>query len=331
MNELSHTDKRLLEEIQRDMPRISRPFERIAAACDIGETEAIERLISLQENRIIREISAIPEAGKLGLKNTLVAVKVNPEMVESVAARISADRRVSHNYLREHPYNIWFTLNLPAQQSFEEEAAKILAVDGVISFRTLPSLRTFKIGVHFSFGPNDQVSADIGRAKRAAHDSAPDSCLTLTEKQIIALLQDPFPLEPQPWQTIAGRLNLTESELLQTIASLRERGVIKRIAAVLRHREVGYDANGMACFRLPEDAIEQAGLLAAEFPEVTHCYHRPTYPDWPYSLFAMVHAPARSEAERKIGEIARKIGCSDYTILYSTKEFKKERVKYVLE
>jgi DNA-binding Lrp family transcriptional regulator len=100
---------------------------------------------------------------------------------------------------------------------------------------------------------------------------------------------------------------------------------------VLRHRQVGFDANGMACFAVPEDRIEDAGRRAAQFSQVSHCYHRKSHPEWPYPLFAMVHARDRDACARIVSEIAETIGCRDYRILYSSREFKKERVKYFVE
>jgi DNA-binding Lrp family transcriptional regulator len=136
---------------------------------------------------------------------------------------------------------------------------------------------------------------------------------------------------PNPWMKAAGELAMPQQDFFERIRHLKESGAIRRISGVLRHRRVGFTANGMACFVVSEEAIAEAGKKAAEFSEVSHCYQRRTYPDWPYSLFAMVHGKSRKETESTIRRIAETIDCRGYITLYSTEELKKERVKYFEE
>ena len=125
---------------------------------------------------------------------------------------------------------------------------------------------------------------------------------------------------------------MSEEELLDRARELASTGIMRRFGAVLRHRRVGYTANGMACWIVPDARIEEVGRRAAQFSQVSHCYQRPAYPPrWPYSLFTMVHGQAKMEVESVIAEIARETGLDRYKVLFSTREFKKERVRYFEE
>jgi DNA-binding Lrp family transcriptional regulator len=113
---------------------------------------------------------------------------------------------------------------------------------------------------------------------------------------------------------------------------LEAAGIMRRFSAVLRHRRVGYTANGMACWIVPEPQMEEIGQLAAGYTQVSHCYQRMAYPPhWPYTLFTMIHGQTKDEVEAVVAQIARETGIQNYQVLYSTREFKKERVQYFEE
>jgi DNA-binding Lrp family transcriptional regulator len=123
-----------------------------------------------------------------------------------------------------------------------------------------------------------------------------------------------------------------EAALLEKARELEVAGIMRRFSAVLRHRRVGYTANGMACWVVPQSSVEGVGKLAAELPQVSHCYQRPAYPPrWPYSLFTMIHGRTKEQVEDVVQWIAQEAGLVQYEVLYSTREFKKERVRYFEE
>jgi DNA-binding Lrp family transcriptional regulator len=189
----------------------------------------------------------------------------------------------------------------------------------------LPSIRTFKISVHF---PIDGMSAHSSEA-RTAPECAPDPAWTF-DTQLLRRLQEPFPLTEQPWNQIAQDLSMSVEQLFAAVQDHKNHGAIKRIAAVVRHRALGFTANCMACFAVPEDAIVSAGEAAAAFPQISHCYQRQTFPLWPYSLYCMVHARSTAECGSIVDSVARGIRCADSARLFSQKELKKERVKYFI-
>ena len=337
--ELEHEDRLLLEEVQQDFPLVPRPFGVIGERCGLSEADAIGRIRILTSSGIIRDIAAILDAEKIGYKSTLVAAKVKPELVESLASKINLHPGVSHNYLRNHEYNMWFTLALHEGEDFQIEIESLIGTSDLsvnsnqgassgVNYLILPAIRKFKVRVGFRLSDSSRGQFRDEAIRKTAAENRP---LDELDRKLIALLQEHMEIVPDPWGRATHELSLSHEDLFTRIRFLKSIGAIRRISGVLRHRRIGFSANGMACFIVGEDAIEQAGMRAAEFSEVSHCYQRRTYPDWPYSLFAMVHGKKRGQTDSIVREIAGAIGCSDYITLYSSKELKKERVKYFKE
>ena len=321
MNTLSETDKLILEQIQQDLPLVERPFEVIADRIGIEENDVISIVKDLKEKDFIRDISAIYNAKGLGYKSTLVALVTDDP--DKTALAINKHPGVSHNYYRDHKFNVWFTLTVPKDQYFDRVIEEFLVGESYEKYRILPSIKTFKIGVNFRFRGDQK--------KKDKNDYSSHITSVAVDKELIIILQKPFPLVSKPWAEIASSLGRSTDKLFSEIQVLKDAKVIKRISGVLRHRKTGYTSNSMACFQLEESHVIEAGVKAAEFNAVSHCYQRPVYPDWPYSLFAMTHGTSDEECEQIINEISKEIGALKSLTLYSTKEYKKERVKYFLE
>jgi DNA-binding Lrp family transcriptional regulator len=233
---------------------------------------------------------------------------------------------VSHNYLREHDWNLWFTLAVPAQVELSGEVRRLL--DGTEAL-ILPALRTFKLRmlVRLSEDPGREQEPIPPEAGEAGLPAAPSS-LSPFEARLVDRLQSALPLVARPWEVIAAGLQAEPAEVLAAIGELKKRGVIRRIAAVLRHRRAGYQANALVCFRLPDARLAEAGAEAARLPQVSHCYQRESRPQWPYSLYVMVHARSRGECNALVRDLAVRIASEDHQLLYSVREFKKQRIKY---
>ena len=155
--------------------------------------------------------------------------------------------------------------------------------------------------------------------------------LTEIEKKIVKALQDDLPLCSHPFKVIAEQVGMSEDELLAEIHRLKQRGIIRRFGAIVYHRNLGIAANAMVVWRVPKEKSQEVGKIMAEFPEVTHCYERPTYPDWQYNLFTMIHGESKDECERVIAQISERTGIKYYRQLYSTRELKKVSMKYFSE
>ncbi|WP_170359685.1 siroheme decarboxylase subunit beta [Ruegeria arenilitoris] len=147
-----------------------------------------------------------------------------------------------------------------------------------------------------------------------------------TDRRIIEALQGGLPLVPAPYAQVADDLGIEEAALLDRLATLKARGVIRRIAAAPNHYKLGMTSNGMTVWDVQDDLIGELGAQIGALPFVTHCYERPrALPDWPYNLFAMVHGNSPDEVEQKRGRIAAILGsaCRGSDILYSTRILKK--------
>jgi len=336
-------DRQLLNALQRSIPLVPRPFAALGRTLGLSEEDVLLRTRRLKEEGIIRQIGPIFSSRRLGYQSTLAAFHVQSERLDAVAAMVSAHPGVSHNYSRDHRYNLWFTLTLPPDDDLEQEIARLARTAPVDDYLNLPSLRLFKIGVHFdmskdSGAPERERHADGGikREARPEHTPArPESRgdpLTDFERDVVRALQGDLPLVQRPFQGAAAQLDVTEERLLEAAQDLDQRGILRRFSAVLKHRRAGFTANGMGCWVVPEERIVEAGEAAAAFPEVSHCYQRPAYPPrWPYNLFTMVHGQTRQEVERIVALIHDEIDPLDHTILYSQKEYKKERVRYFVQ
>jgi len=328
MTQLSAVDRTLLERLQADFPLTPRPFAALGQALGIDEGVVLERVRCLKEENVIRQISAIFDTRYLGYQSTLVAFHVAADRLEAVATQISAHRGVSHNYARPHYYNLWFTLAVPPGQDVADEIGLLAQRTGVEDWLNLPAIRVFKIRTHFGL----EKSGATGSAEGSDRSAGFRRAFVQGDIPFVRVLQEDLPLVPRPFAQAAGQLGLSEESLLDKALELEATGIMRRFSAVLRHRRVGYTANGMACWVVPEVRIERVGLRAAAFPQVSHCYQRLAYPPrWPYSLFTMIHGKTTGEVEAVVTDIARQTGIERYQVLYSTREFKKERVRYFEE
>jgi DNA-binding Lrp family transcriptional regulator len=145
---------------------------------------------------------------------------------------------------------------------------------------------------------------------------------------VIRELQEDLPVVPQPYVPMAARVGIAEAEFLAVAHRLKEQGYMRRMAAVLRHREAGFRANAMGVWVVPAEQADEVGQIMGSFKGVSHCYLRPTYPDWPYSLFTMVHGRSAADCQVVVDAIAHATGVGEYALLYSTKEHKKIRLRY---
>lgn len=317
-------ENELLFQMQNAFPMTQRPFEVIAKELDTSEEEILSMVQKLRDEKIIRQTSAIFDTKRLGYKSSLVAFKVDEDKIDEAAKVINAHPGVSHNYLRNHDYNIWFTMAVaPDSQLGLEKTIEILkertgAKDAII----LPTLKMFKISVKMD---TTGKRAKKEKLKKLAHKE-----LTLTAKRIAVIkeLQKDIEVTPEPFKAATKKLGLSNEEFFEIAKELKESGVMRRFATILNHRKAGFGANAMSVWAVPEEQSETIGKEMAEFSAVSHCYLRPSYPNWPYNLFAMVHAKTQEECDTLIEEMAKESGLTEYGKLYSTVEFKKQRLVY---
>lgn len=328
MEDLDRVSQLLVNRVQEEFPLTPRPFADLGAPHGIEEHEVIARLGAAKELNIVRQISAIFDTRTLGYQSSLVAMATTPDDEVHAAHVLNAHPGVSHNYKRNHQFNLWFTIAVPPSGSLERTVEVLHRETRAISTRILPTLKLFKIGVTLDLtgeaDPTRKSEPAYGESKRPAVPPP------LSEEDIdwIRVLQEDLPLVPRPFSVLAERIGRREEDLFSWAAGARERGQLRRIAAVLYHRKAGFRANGMAVWKVPPERIDEVGDRMAHFTSVSHCYQRPVYPDWPYSVFTMLHARTTAECEAIAEAIAADTGIADRAMLYSSTEFKKVRLRY---
>lgn len=332
---LDDVDSRLLNAIQTQVPLVERPYGVIGEGVGVSEGEVMARLGALKERRIIRQISAIFDSKSLGYQTTLVAAMVEEGKLEAAAGVINGHPGVSHNYKRNHAFNLWYTLAVPpdSRLGLEGTVERLHALSGAVSTRMMPTLKLFKIGVRFDVAGEGELTgrSEAGGGYTEAHRAAAEGMtLTGADKAMIRVLQQDLPLVERPFAAWAESAGVGVGELLGAAERYLERKVMRRFSAVLRHREVGFSANGMGVWAVPGEQVDAFGRTAASFSAVSHCYLRRTYPDWPYNVFTMIHAPSEGQVGEVMKAISEATGVGEYSALFSTKEYKKVRVKYFL-
>jgi DNA-binding Lrp family transcriptional regulator len=325
-------DRELLNQLQAGIALVRTPYAEIGERIGLSEDEVLSRLQRLKDAELVRQLSAIFDTRALGYESTLVAAKYPAERLFEAAAIIGGHPGVSHNYRRTHDFNLWFTLAVAPGSRIGLEATMDMLAEATQaeSMRMLPTLKLYKINVQLDM---------TGTAKTDEKDASPkplpvrgDGVLpTDADKRAIDILQRDLPLVPRPFDVWAEAAGTTADALLEQAETFRERSYMRRFAAVLNHRKAGFGANGMAVWKVPEEELEEVGPRMAAFRAVSHCYRRPTYPDWPYSVFTMVHQRSKEACEEAIEAIAQETGITDpdrRTVLYSSYEFKKIRLMY---
>jgi siroheme decarboxylase len=321
-------DKRLLNAIQADFPLVSRPFEALGSRVGLTEAEVIARLGELKRQKIVRQVGGIFDTRSLGYKSSLVAMRVPPDRLDRAAEAVSGHPGVSHNYKRDHAFNLWFTIAVPPASDLGWTVDRLHEMAGADSTRLLPTLRLFKIGVRFDMeGGSGAERADAAYSD-ASMPAAGGDGLRPIDIAVIRELQEDMPLVPVPYAPMAGRVGIPEADFLAAAVQLKTHGYMRRMAGVLHHRAAGFRANAMGVWVVPADRADDVGEVMASFKGVSHCYRRPTYPDWPYSIFTMVHGQDAAGCQEVIDAMALATGVAEYALLYSTTEYKKVRLRY---
>ncbi len=336
-NELDDLDRELLNAVQWDFPLEVRPFAALADRLGVDEPAVRARVAKVKDTGVLRQLSAIFDTRALGYSSALVAAKVDPDHIDEAAAVISKHPGVSHNYKRNHDYNLWYTVAVPPGDSLAEHIDVLHRDSGSLVTRTLPTITLYKIGVKLDMTGKTAANAKVEvleheRPERKAEMPAPDlSDLELATIRVVqhdlANVERPFAVYAEKISADLGR-GVTEDDVLEVLRSLKERKLMRRFAAVMNHRSAGFKANAMGVWAVPDDRLDEIGPQMAGFAAVSHCYRRPTYDDWPYSVFTMVHGRSARDCEATIDAIRTETGVDEYCLLWSVKEYKKVRLEY---
>jgi siroheme decarboxylase len=327
---LEDSERRLLNLLQGSFPLSPRPFAAVGALAGMTEAEVISRTRQLLADRIIRQLTPIYDTRALGYTSMLVAAKVDPEVPWRAARAINSHPGVSHNYLRNHEFNMWFTVAVAedSRLGMDGTLAVLQQLSGAESIRQLPTLKLFKIRMDLEMegGTEKLTGAAADAIAPAPIEKRP---FDEFDRVVIRATQGDLPLRTRTYAPAAAALRVSEEQLLEHMRGMVERGLLRRVAAILFHRRAGFSANGMGVWQVPADRIADVGPRMAAFRGISHCYERPTYADWPFQIFTMAHGRSKAQCDAILDAIERDVGCVEQrATLYSSTEFKKVRLQY---
>jgi DNA-binding Lrp family transcriptional regulator len=292
--------------------------------------EVKSRTQRLLDARIIREITPIFDTRALGYASMLVAARVDAQNPHRAARIINSHPGVSHNYLRTHEFNLWFTIATPPESALGLDGTLevLQAETGAESIRQLPTLTLFKINMNLEMEQGtDALAASVDAVPPRELEGQPYDDLDVA---VIRALQGPMAVIDRPYDAAARDVGMTVESFLAHLEGMVDRKLLRRVAAILYHRRAGFSANGMGVWRVPEDRVLEVGRRMAAVRGISHCYQRPTYADWPYSVFTMAHGRSKDECDAILDRIAdeHELHGDDRAVLYSSTEFKKIRLHY---
>jgi DNA-binding Lrp family transcriptional regulator len=321
---LTEMEKQILWAIQGALPLCDRPFAAMARRAGCSESQCVSIIGDLKAQGFIRRYGAIVNYAVLGRAATLVTASVSQEKLAEVITAVNALAGVSHHYLRKHSFNLWFTLQGGSPQAIEKILHQLSRQTGQ-RFYSLPAERFFKLAVRFF--PEGPSKKDFEAGEFSPSES-PASVVSLTEeeKKVLRFLQEDFPITETPFDSLCQKNGV--ADVKQLAEGLITRQVIRRIAAVLDYRKLGYDVNVLTCFAVPAEAIEPVAYALSSRPAVSHCYQRRPFAGWPCNLFAMIHAGAMEDVERFVSNLAEHCGIREYVLLPTERELKKAPVRY---
>jgi DNA-binding Lrp family transcriptional regulator len=315
----------LINDFQRDFPLESEPFAEIAWRLCTDEATVLAALRRLHADGVVSRVGAVFSPRRVGA-STLAALAAAPERLEAIAARVSARPEVNHNYEREHRYNLWFVAAAADQARLHRVLADIERETGC-TVMSLPLEHEFYIDLGFDLAgvcktpcPGHRVEAGSVRPLSAA------------EQQLMGALQEGLALVSRPFAQLAQRACMPEDEVIATLKRWRSQGIVKRFGVVVRHHELGYKANAMVVWDVPDQAVAEIGAQLAGEPEVTLCYQRRRHaPEWPYNLYCMIHGRERAEVECAVADLRERLGLAAYphAVLFSRRRFKQCGARYV--
>ena len=327
---MDRLNERLLNEFQRDFPLLPHPFQTLALRLGVGEDEVIAALERLIAHGSVSRVGATFVPGRIGAA-TLAALAVPPQRLPQVAEFVNSFPEVNHNYEREHHFNLWFVITAPDERSVGGVVRDIERAAGCGRVLSLPMVEPYYVDLGFDVGAGN---AAAGRNVRCKERPAQRTNVQLTpgESALVAALQEGLPLTSAPYAELAQRAAMTEAAVMATLKRWLDDGVINRLGVIVRHHELGYRANAMVVWDVPNDEVRTAGRRVAAAPFVTLCYRRLRHPpDWRYNLYAMIHGKDHNQVLAQIAGL--RVNCDlmryPFAVLFSRQRFRQRGARYV--
>lgn len=320
-------ETRLLNDFQRGFPLVREPYAAIARALSADEGWVRSTLEDWQRDGLVSRVGAVYRPGAIGV-STLAAMAVPGGDLARVAALVSAHLEVNHNYEREHRFNLWL---VAAAADASTLAAVLAAIERETGYASIALPLVSDYWIDLGFDLSGAAAKCISHAPRRAK-SALAVTLSDADRALIAALEVGLPLVPTPYAAIADAAGVSEAYVRVRLADWLNRGVIKRFGVVVRHRRLGYLANAMCVWDVPDAGRADAlGEALARETGVTLCYRRErSLPEWRYNLFCMLHGRDRATVEARLAELVATHGLAQYAsaVLFSRRAFKQCGARY---
>ncbi len=321
---MSAIEARLLNDFQRGFPLVAAPWRTMAQQLDLSEKAVMETLARLAAEGKVSRVGGIFAPGRVGA-STLAALAASPQQLAQVAARVSAHPGVNHNYEREHRLNLWFVATAANTAGLESLLASIESDTGCEVF-SLPLEEEYHIDLGFDLHGRPKPQGRITGALAACREPLSDQAARL-----VAALEGGLDLVPRPFSRLGMKAGVDEDTVLETLRGWLQEGVLRRFGVIVRHHELGYTANAMSVWNIPDAAVTELGRQLASEPDVTLCYRRRrAEPAWPYNLYCMIHGTERVAVERRLARINADfaLGGYDHAVLFSLRRFKQCGSRY---
>lgn len=313
----------VLRALQSGFPIVERPFDELADRLGCSASDVIDILKTAIDDSRVRAFGPVFDARRLGYVSTLVAARVDHVHVDRLAAFLDTVRGVTHNYLRDNGFNMWFTMTARDRALLGRLLARISSMPGVSGLMDLPVIRVYKIRAVFGEAGNAD-DGTVHRTEGPVFDPSDTPCV-----ELVRVLQHDFPIVGEPFAAVAEKTGMTVNAVLGTLSSWTASGIIRRFGARLDHRRTGYGVNVLTAWT--GDDIDALGGQFADLRGVTHCYRRRMAHGWPYELYAMAHATSAGDMDALIARMRSLSNGADSILLPTRKELKKTTMQYFLE
>ncbi|WP_261843737.1 siroheme decarboxylase subunit beta [Aliamphritea ceti] len=325
---MSSLEQRLLNNYQRNFPLVPQPYEQLAGELGSDSQTVRDLLAELLMRGKVSRVGPVFKPRMLG-SSTLAAMSVPQEMLTEVATLVNGYPEVNHNYEREHRLNLWFVAVAADQEKLEQVLSDIESRSGY-EVMSLPLLKEYHIDLGFRMDAGDKQKV-ASNTEQNNTDCSFDPAL---HGSLIAAIQTGLPLTERPYLTVGEQLDLSEETVIETLSEMQSAGIIRRLGVIVRHHELGYRANAMLVWDVPDDQVDALGQQLSAEQKVTLCYQRPRIkPRWPYNLFSMIHGKSRDEVMAYVDDLVDKLALKDtpYEVLFSLQRFKQCGAKYIVQ
>ena len=309
-------DQKILEIVQDGFPLEERPYAALGRLLGVSEEETFDSVEGLRKSGVIRRLGGVYDSRRLGYISRLCTGVVSEDKLEGFAAAVDKIPAITHNYVRSHAYNVWFTVIARSESEIQETVRGLEAETALHDAHVLSASKMFKINTVMKAASGQATESKVVDKldSKGAEPFVPEA----KDRRRINLLCQDIPHTKTPF-----------SDLGIDVAEIRgdlDQKIMRRFGAVLRHQQAGFDANAMVCLAVAD--TERAGALLAEDPHVSHCYERSPFEGFPYNVYAMFHGQSEAELEQSIGSAVSALNGPDHAVLTSLKELKKTSFVY---